>query len=245
MFFFHSSSSWRLDWSDCVAISSTSGAAVGTLAPAVAVAVDVAVDVEQRLGARQVEVAHLGVQVGAVAAGQRRDDRLRRDRLAASHEADLLLDVGRQRDGPAQRHLVGREAADQRVLHVEDRQRDVGAERAVRGDAAPGEVGRELAAGHGLVDELVGQPLQQVLLLVEEGQPARLRLLDDGDLDAVDHRQLPALEARQQRLAGGVVGVRLGVVASPRGRPDSSPAPCASCAATRRAGTARCRPGAP
>ena len=49
-------------------------------------------------------------------------------------------------------------------------------------------------------------------LAVQEAQPARLLLVDDRHLDAVDHRQLAALELGQQRLAFGVVGGGLGVV---------------------------------
>ena len=74
-------------------------------------------------------------------------------------------------------------------------------------------MGREFALDQRLRDVVGRHPLEQVLLAVQEGQPARLRLLDDGDLDPVDHRQAPALEARQQRLALGVVGVGLRVVA--------------------------------
>jgi hypothetical protein len=79
-------------------------------------------------------------------------------------------------------------------------------------DAALGEIRRDLAAGHGDVDELLGHALAEIGLLVQEGQPARLPLFDDRDLDLVDQRQPPALEARQQRLAFGIVGGGRGLV---------------------------------
>ena len=59
---------------------------------------------------------------------------------------------------------------------------------------------------------LLGQAEHQVELAVQEGQPARLALLDDADLDRVDHRQPPALEAREQSLTLGVVGIGLRLV---------------------------------
>ena len=77
-----------------------------------------------------------------------------------------------------------------------------------------GEVGRQLAVGHRLVDEVLRRALDEVVLAIEEGQPARLVLLDDADLDAIDHRQAAALEARLERLALGIVrrGIDLLVV---------------------------------
>ena len=51
-----------------VSIRSTSGEPSGMLAPAVAVAVEVAVEVEQRLRARRVVVAELGLQRRVVGA---------------------------------------------------------------------------------------------------------------------------------------------------------------------------------
>ena len=186
--------------------------AIGRLAPAVAVAVDVAVQVEQRLGARQVVFAHLALEGAVVAPGAGRDRRLRRHRLAAPHQRDLALHVHRQRDGAAQRHLVRRGAADERMLHAEVGDRHVGARHALHADAALGQVGRELVVGNGDVRKLGRQAFEQILLAVQEGQPARLRFLDDRDLHLVDHRQAAALELLCDGLQPLVTGGRLLVV---------------------------------
>jgi hypothetical protein len=55
-----------------------------------------------------------------------------------------------------------------------------------RDDAAHallGQVGCHLAARHRDLDELVGHAVDVVVLAVEEREPARLRLLDDRDLE--------------------------------------------------------------
>ena len=70
---------------------------------------------------------------------------------------------------------------------------------------------RRLAAGHGDVDELGRHALDQVVLAIEEGQPTRLRGLDDVDLDAVEQRQRAAGELLRDRLPFGVIGGRLGL----------------------------------
>ena len=123
--------------------------AVGLLAPAVAVAVDVAVDVEQRLRARDVVAAVVRAQRRIEAVGSRRHRRLRRNRLAAPDDPDLVVDVVRQLNRAAQRDLRRRIAADHRVLHVEVRHGEVGVQVALQADALLGEVGRELAVGRG------------------------------------------------------------------------------------------------
>ena len=72
------------------------------------------------------------------------------------------------------------------------------------------EVGRELAAGQRDVGEVLGQRADVVVLAVEEGEPARLRLVHDVDLDAPHDRQPLALEARVDgaaRLVGAGVAV--------------------------------------
>ena len=51
------------------------------------------------------------------------------------------------------------------------------------------------------------------MLGVQKGQPAGLRLLDDRDLDAVDHRQSLARQLLRDLLGHRVVGRRFGVVA--------------------------------
>ena len=55
--------------------------------------------------------------------------------------------------------------------------------------AAFREVGRELAVGRDRVDEVVRHPLDEVVLAVEEREPARLVLLDHEHLDAPDDRE--------------------------------------------------------
>jgi hypothetical protein len=186
--------------------------AAGRLAAAVGVDVAVAVGVEQGLGLGGVELAHGAGQPGAVGAGVRRVVALGLDGGTAPHDADLARHVHGQADGAAQRHLFGRQAADHRVLEIEEQQEDVGAQRAVQAHAALGEVGRQPAAGRGDLREGLGHALDEVLLAAQEAQPARLVLGEDADLDAVQHGDAPALEARGQGQALGVVGGGLGVV---------------------------------
>jgi hypothetical protein len=185
---------------------------VGALAPAVAVAVDVAVQVEQALCARRIVFAELAAKRGLVVVGEGNDRRLGDDRLPLPQDADLARRVHRQADRASQRDVGGLVAADHRAFHVEERLRRSGLDLAIAADALLREVGRDLAARHRRVDELEGDALDEVGAALQERQPARLLLLDDRDLDTVDHRQPPAPEAGEQRLALGVVGGRLGVV---------------------------------
>jgi hypothetical protein len=48
--------------------------------------------------------------------------------------------------------------------------------------------------------------LDHILLVAQERQPARLRLLDHRNLDAIDHRHATALEPGRDRFAPGVAG---------------------------------------
>ena len=169
-------------------------AAVGQVAPAVAVLVDVAIQVQQRLGAGRVVLAHLGLEGLVVAGHARRDDALRRDRLALAGQPHLALDVHAQRDRAAQRDLLRRVAADDRVLHVEVGRRDVRALVADRPHAVLGEVGRELVLRDRHRREVLRQLVHEVEFLAQEGEPARLGFLDHRDLDPVHHRQLAALQ---------------------------------------------------
>ena len=107
---------------------------------------------------------------------------------------------------------AGAVAADHRVVHVEQVVVAGRLDDRVAADPLLRQVGRDLAVGHRLRRELVADAVGDVGLAVDEREPARLLLLDDRDLDAIDHRQAPPLEAREQRLALGVVGRRLGVV---------------------------------
>jgi hypothetical protein len=96
------------------------------------------------------------------------DRALRGDRLPAAHQADLAIDVHRQRDRPPQRDLVRLVAADHRVLHREVRHRDVRARIAHHRDAALGQVWRQLVVREGDVGELGRHVFGDILLLVEE-----------------------------------------------------------------------------
>lgn len=170
--------------------------AVGLLAPAVAVDIDIAVRVQQRACACAVELAHLADERRVVAAGQRRDLRLRRNHRAAPDQADLLVGVVAERDRTSERNLVRLVAADDRVLHVEVGDDDVGIQQPVEPDAAFRQRGRELAGRCGDVD-VFERDVDRVLLAVQKRQPARLAFLDDRELDAIDHRQPATLQAPQ------------------------------------------------
>jgi hypothetical protein len=210
-----------------------SGLPSGPLAPAVAVAVLEAVQVQQGLGLGRAVLVHAALEGRVVAPGAGRHQALGQHHLAALHELDLLLAAVGQRQRTPQRHLRGRVAAHHRVLHVEDDLVDVGVGVAHLLDAARGQVGRQLAMRNGLRRELAGQLLDQLGLAAQEAQPARLRLLDDGDLDAVDHRQLAALEPLGQGLQIGALGRRLLGCRTRRGSWGSSPARCGSSGAIR------------
>ncbi len=186
--------------------------AVGLVAPAVAVLVDIAVQVEQRLGARSVVLAHLGLQLRVVAREQRRDDALRRNRLAAAQHGDLALVVVGQRDRAAQRHALGRVAADHRMLHAEVHQRRIDQRHALHAQALLDEVGREFVVGYGDGGEFVGQALDHVVIAVQEGQPARLRFFDDAHFDAIDQRHAFVGELAGNRLRTRIAGRGLLVV---------------------------------
>ena len=188
------------------------GLAVGRIAAAVAVLVDIAEGVEQALGAGRVEVAVFGLELGVVGAGVGYVGALRRDGLAAAHHANLGLGVHGEADGAAQRHLVGRHATNNRVVHVEHVEEDFAVQCPVERHALLDQVGRKLSAGRHLGDEVLRHPLNEVMLLVQEAQPTRLVLVNDADFDPVDHRNAPAFELGEQRLALGVVGIRFGVV---------------------------------
>ena len=181
MFFFHSSLSWRASLVGLGGVLQHQRLAVGLLAPAVAVAVDVAVQVEQRLGARRVVLAHLALEGRVVAAGAaarsgdcagiawpRRTRRISRSTSTASAMARRSATLSR------------RVAADHRVLHVEVGQRDVGARRsACMPMPRLARLGASWSLGMAMLANSAGHALDQVVLAVQEGQPARLRFLDD------------------------------------------------------------------
>ena len=187
------------------------GAARRRLAPAVAVAVNEAVEVEQRARLRDAVLAHLAAIGGVVARRERHHRRLRRQREPAAHHADVGGAVVGQRHGAPQRNLPGLVAADQRIGEVEEGHLHLGARPELAHDAATLEKWRELAVGHR--ERRVGaRQLEEIVLAVQEGEPARLLLLDDVDLHAVHQRQpapgQPARDGLRDRLVGrrAVVG---------------------------------------
>ena len=172
--------------------------AVRQIAPAVLVAVDVAELVEQRLRGRRIEL-RVAVEFRVVAGNVRRNGLRRRERLARAQHADLLVDVVRHADRAPQRDLVRRVAADDRILHVEVRIRDRGLDAARERDALLGEARLQLVARVEHVRHEVGRHRHVVEIALLEGEEARIRFLDDADLDAADQRQLPAREASRTR----------------------------------------------
>ncbi len=58
------------------------------------------------------------------------------------------------------------------------------------------QIRRQPVVGDDQIGEVVGNLVDQVVLTIEEGQPARLVFFDDVDLDAVNHRQLAPGQAR-------------------------------------------------
>ena len=180
--------------------------AVGHLAIAVAVAVHIAEHVQQRLRLGHVVLACDGAQARIVPGNPRAVGGLRRDRLVLADDRDLVLGFVGERDGAPQRHLLRRVPAHDGILHVVEVVGEIERRHLLHLDPALGEVRRELVVGHALVGELLGHLVHQVHLLVQEREPARLRLLDDGNLDAPDHRQSLALHPGEDFLPALVVG---------------------------------------
>ena len=186
--------------------------AVGHIAPAVPVLVDIAVHVEKRQGAGAVKQAHLGAKGRVVAVSRGLYRPLGNDGLVAARQPHLLAGVVAQRNRAPQRHLVGRIAANHRVLHRKVRQGHVRHRHALHHDAFLGQVGCELVVGYRQIGHLLGQTLQQVVFLPEKGQPARLVFLDDVNLDPVDQRKSATLEALVGCLGLGRVGRWIGLI---------------------------------
>jgi hypothetical protein len=167
--------------------------------------------------ARQIAVTEGAAQRRVVSEGAGRQRRLREHGRVVEHGARELGAVERQRDRAAQRHFLGRHAADQRVLHVEVGQNDVGHRRAHQPHLALRQKWRDLAAGGDQCRHLVGHA-HEVLVAAGKAQPARLAFVDDADLHPINERQAPAAQAlgvaRQQRLRGEQLG-RDGKVPAP------------------------------
>ena len=95
------------------------------------------------------------------------------------------------------------------MLHAEVEEHEIEIGHAVELHFLLLQVRREAPFRHREVDEFRRRALDHVVLGVEEGEPARLRLLDDIDLDALDHRQALAAQSCGDRLLHGIVGRRL------------------------------------
>ena len=91
--------------------------------------------------------------------------------------------------GQGLEHLLVGVAADDRVLHVEVVEGEVEGGHLRHADAALGEVRGEPVVRHAPVRELLADAEDEVVLGVQEGEPARLLLLHHGDLDEPHHGQ--------------------------------------------------------
>jgi hypothetical protein len=117
--------------------------------------------------------------------------------LAAVDLQHAGLDVVAERDRAAQRHLLRRRSRRAPGAPCRSSEGEVELGGAVDADAARGQVRRQPAVGDRGVDEVGRHAGDEVVLAVEEGEEARLVLLDDVDLDAVDHRQPAAAQPRR------------------------------------------------
>jgi hypothetical protein len=143
-------------------------------------------------------------------------DRWRQGRVGAGglvlvEERHLVLDPVPHGDRAPQRDALGGVPAHVVLpavdlgLHVEGRVRDPRDLIGRRGDALLLQVGRELAARQRDLREVLGHGTDDVVLAVEEGEPARLVLVDHIHLDAADDGQALALQARCDLARAGVV----------------------------------------
>ena len=179
--------------------------AVGQITPAVAISVNIAIHVKQCSRPCRVVFAHFRLEFGIVTKGAWLNRALRGNGLVAPGQANLFISVVGQRNGAPQGDLFGRVAAHQRVFHVEVGHRDIRDRHALHGDVLFGKIRSDLVIGNCLVGKGVGQALQQVLIIAQERQPARLHFFNNGHLHPVNHRQLFTLHLR-------VDGLRLGVI---------------------------------
>ncbi len=188
--------------------------AVRHLPVAVAVAVHVAEHVEEGLRPGRVVVEQRGAEIRVVPGHRGRQHRVGAHRLALVEDADLLVEPKAHGDGAAKRHPFRGKAAEDIGLAVDRRRRVEGGVGGV-GDfvgghvhALPRQVGRELSPGKRDIGEFLGQRPEVIVLAVQEREPARLRLVDDVDLDAPDDRK-PA--SQQVRVDGVARRVRAGI----------------------------------
>ena len=136
------------------------------------------------------------------------------------------------RDRAPQRDLVRRVAADDRIVHVEER---VSMSRRLtsRGGArcrASANSGLSVAAAEHVGDERRAARSRSRAAPLSNASSRGLRFLDDADLDAADQRQLAALHRLRDDRA---VGARSALcrISARRGSPDSPRARCAGRAA--------------
>ena len=148
-----------------------------------------------------------------MAAHRRRDDLRRRERLPLPDHADLLVDVVAERERAAQRNLVRRVAADDRVLHVEVRVGDRGLDAARERDALVRQPRLELRRRVEHVPDEVDRRRRVVELPLLEREEPRVALLDDADLDAARERQALPPVLRDDRAVRGIGAVREALVA--------------------------------
>ena len=162
-----------------------------------------------------------------VAGDARRDRVLRADRLALADDADLVLDLVRHGDRAPQGDLLLGEAAHRLVLHVEVQVDDLRIDAALELDAAPRELGLELAVGGDEGRRHLGELVLDVGVAALEREPAALRLFHDADLDAADARQPLAvahhLAVARIRLEHDLRGARVALEAERLRCPPASP----------------------
>ena len=134
------------------------------------------------------------------------------DGLAPARQTDFFVRVIGERNGTAQGHFVGRVTAHDRVFHGEIHESHIRGRDPHHLDACFGQVRCQLVARDRLIHKAVGQALKQVVLFVEKREPAWLFFLDDGHIDAVDHRKPFAFHGGRDRLGPRIIGWWLGLV---------------------------------
>ena len=137
----------------------------------------------------------------------RRDQLVRRHRLAREHNFDQRVGVPAERDRSSQRDLLVGHAADDRVLRVEvQREQERLREHAPR-DAASRVLRFELAAGQESRRNLAAQLHVVEAALLEEEEPRDV-LVDDVNLDGAGLRDALAVHTREDRRIRRIVALR-------------------------------------
>ena len=163
MFFFHSSSPCARARVRRRPALDRERLAVGRLAVAVAVAVLVAEAIEQRARERRVVELRLRLEGRVVARDIGRDRPVRGRRAALQQHADRLGVVVAHADRAAQRDLLQRVAADDRIFHVEVDPPRIRPQQHVVHDAPRGERRQQVAVRvERLLGELDGQDVEEI-----------------------------------------------------------------------------------